>query len=274
MNTRISAGAVAVAAFVLVVMLAPPAMAQQVPGPTAGDRRESARSEESKGGSINIDIDGDEKNGGLSQTVVMILLLTVASVAPGILLLMTSFTRFVVVLSLTRNALGLQGIPPTQVLIGLSLFMTLFAMGPVLSQVNEQAIQPALKGKISSSRAMERGFEPLREHMLTQVEKDDLKLFAGLQSDTRPATSDDVPASALIPAFVVSELRSAFVIGFIIFIPFLVIDLVFAASLMSLGMVMVPPVLISLPVKLLLFVLVDGWGLIVRSVLGSVTGAA
>lgn len=271
MLARTSLIAAGMAAFLLFATPSP-AAAQEPPDTIPAIEREGAFGDRGKGEALNIDIGGKKKGGGLSQTVTMILLLTVASVAPAILLLMTSFTRFIVVLSLTRNALGLQGIPPTQVLIGLSLFMTLFAMGPVLSQVNEGAIQPALKGEISTAQAAEKGFEPLRKYMLGQVDDEDLKLFAGLQSDARPSSADEVAASALVPAFVVSELRSAFLIGFIIFIPFLVIDLVFAASLMSLGMVMVPPVLIALPVKLLMFVLVDGWGLIVRSVLGSVTG--
>lgn len=209
----------------------------------------------------------------LSRTVLIILLLTVGSVAPAILLLMTSFTRFAVVLALTRNALGLQGIPPTQVLIGLALFMTFFAMGPVLDQVNREALQPALAGRISASEALERGFAPLRSYMLERTDPEDLRMFLGLSGAERPRSREDVAASALVPAFVLSELRRAFAIGFVIFVPFLVIDLVVSAILMALGMFMVPPVVISLPLKLLLFVLVDGWGLVVRSVMASAGGA-
>ena len=193
------------------------------------------------------------------------------ALAPGIVLLMTCFTRFVIVLSLTRNGLGLQGIPPTQVLIGLALFMTFFVMGPVFSQVNEDAIQPALAGKISTSEAFERGFEPLRAFMLERTDPSDLDTFAS-EASVDAATPQDVPARVLIPAFAISELRKAFLIGFLIFVPFLVIDLVVSAVLMGLGMVMVPPIVISLPLKLLLFVLVDGWALVVRSLMASAGG--
>ncbi len=218
---------------------------------------------------VTIDVQGDE---GLSRTVVVILMLTVGAVAPGILLLMTSFTRFVIVLGLTRNAIGVQTIPPSQVLIGLALFLTFFVMGPVLAQVNDDAVQPLLAGEIDQGTAVEAGFAPVRDFMLTQVRDADLELFMSLADAPKPATAADVPAGTLIPAFVISELRTAFVIGFVIFVPFLVIDLIVSAVLMSLGMVMLPPVFISLPLKLLLFVLVDGWSLIVGSVVSSVTG--
>ncbi len=220
---------------------------------------------------VTIDVQGDA---GLSRTVVIILLLTVGAVAPGILLLMTSFTRFVIVLGLTRNAIGVQTIPPSQVLIGLALFLTFFVMGPVLTEVNDAAVQPLLAGEMGQEEAVQAGFEPVREFMLGQVRDDDLELFMSLADAPKPATAADVPAATLIPAFVVSELRTAFVIGFVIFVPFLVIDLIVSAVLMSLGMVMLPPVFISLPLKLLLFVLVDGWALIVGSMVGSVTGVA
>ncbi|MGH2735349.1 MAG: flagellar type III secretion system pore protein FliP [Actinomycetota bacterium] len=220
---------------------------------------------------VGIKVESDDP--GLSRTVVIILLFTIASVAPAILLLMTSFTRFVVVMGLTRNAIGLQGIPPNQVLIGLAMFMTFFVMSPVLGQINKEAVQPALDGKISTTVALERGFKPLRTFMLEQTDEDDLELFTSMTRDTKPRNESEISATALVPAYVISELRTAFLIGFIIFIPFLVIDLVVSAAMMSLGMMMVPPIVISLPLKLLLFVLVDGWGLIVKSVLGSVTGA-
>jgi flagellar biosynthetic protein FliP len=209
---------------------------------------------------------------GLSRTVVIVLLFGLASLAPAILLLMTSFTRFVVVLLLTRNALGLQGIPPNQVIIGLALFLTLFAMGPVLSQVNHQAIQPALSGKIGWAEAAKKGYAPLQVYMERQVKIEDVALFTNVSGAPRPKTVADVPPRVLIPAFVLSELRRAFLIGFIVYVPFLVVDLVVASGLMSLGMVMLPPVVISLPLKLLLFVLVDGWGLLVRSLLMGAKG--
>ncbi len=215
---------------------------------------------------VGIRIRSDDP--ALSRTVLIILLLTVGSVAPAILLLMTSFTRYVVVLALARNGLGLQGVPPNQVLIGLALFMTFFTMGPVFSQVNERALQPALAGEIGTEVALDRGFAPLRAFMLEHTDPEDLRMFLDA-SGARAGGPRDVPARTLVPAFVISELRRAFTIGFLVFLPFLVIDLVVSSVLMSLGMVMVPPVVISLPLKLLLFVLVDGWGLIVGSLMSS-----
>ena len=264
-------------AFAALVLLAPAAQAQtpndrEFPGRVVQENRGGVSEPRSPRGVPDIGIDIKSDDPSLSRSVVLILLFTVGSVAPAILLLMTCFTRFIVVLSLARHALGLQTTPPTQVLIGLALFMTFFAMNPVLSEINDRALQPALAGEISTSTALSKGFEPLREYMLKQTKEDDLRLFTSLASDSRPEDAEDVPASALIPAFVVSELRTAFLIGFVVFVPFLVIDLVVATALMSLGMVMVPPVVMSLPIKLLLFVLVDGWGLLVRSVLSSVTG--
>jgi flagellar biosynthetic protein FliP len=220
---------------------------------------------------IAVSIESDR--GGLSNTVLIILLLTIGSVAPAILLLMTSFTRFIVVLALTRNAIGVQTIPPSQVLIGLAIFLTIFAMGPVFSEVNEDAVQPLLNGEIGQAEAMEAGYEPLREFMLAQTRPEDLRLFMDLSDQPRPENETEVAASTLIPAFVISELRTAFIIGFVIFVPFLVIDLIVAAVLMSMGMVMLPPVFISLPLKLLLFVLLDGWSLLIGSVVESVQGA-
>ena len=217
---------------------------------------------------VRLSVESDE--GGLSQTVVIMLLVTVGSVAPSILLLMTSFTRFVVVLSLTRQALGLQTVPPGQVLIGLALFLSIFTMGDVLSEVNEDAIQPMLAGEISQSEAVSAGYEPLRDFMLANVREDDLQLMIDLSGSDQPAAPAEVSASTLVPAYVISELRAAFLMGFVIFVPFLIIDLVVAAVLMSMGMMMLPPVFISLPLKLLLFVLVDGWVLITGSLVQSV----
>ena len=219
-------------------------------------------------GEIGFTIQTD--SGGLSNSVLIVLLLTVGSIAPAILLLTTSFTRFIIVLSLTRNAIGAQAIPPNQVLIGLSLFLTMFVMGPILSQINDEALQPMLAGELSQSEAFDAGFAPLQTFMLAQTDEDDLQMFLELRGDEAVATPEDISPTVLIPSFVLSELKTAFVIGFVIFIPFLVIDLVVSSVLMSMGMVMLPPVFISLPVKLLLFVLVDGWGLIVGSLVASV----
>jgi flagellar biosynthetic protein FliP len=217
-------------------------------------------------GSVTLDLDTGKEP---SKAIVAILMLTVLSLAPALLLLMTSFTRIVIVLSLTRNALGVQAIPPNQVIVGLSLFLSLFIMGPTLEKVNEQGIQPLLSGEKNYSQAYEDGVQPLRQFMLKEVKPKELALFVKANGDERPPRPEDVSMSALVPAFVLSEIKTAFIIGFVIFIPFLVIDIVIASSLMSMGMMMLPPVLISLPFKLLLFVMVDGWALVVRSLLSS-----
>jgi flagellar biosynthetic protein FliP len=222
-------------------------------------------------GGVNIDVNGDST---LSRTVVIVVLLTIGSVAPAVLLLMTSFTRFVIVLGLTRQAIGAPNIPPNQVLVGLAMFLTFFVMNPVISEINDQAIQPMLRGEIDAGEALDKGFDPLREFMLRQTDEDDLRLFMRISGSEQPESPQDVSAATLVPAYVISELRAAFVIGFVIFIPFLIVDLVVASVLMSMGMVMLPPAFISLPLKLLLFVLVDGWGLIIGSVVQSVHGVA
>ena len=218
--------------------------------------------------SVTVTLDGQD--GALSQTVVVLVLLTVGSVAPALLLLTTTFTRFVVVLGLTKNALGLQTVPPSQVLVGLALFLSMFTMAPTFRQVNETAVQPYLAGELEQGDAFRAGFEPIRDFMLTQTREADLQLFVDLAGADQPSDPSEISPTTLIPAFVISELRAAFVMGFVIFVPFLVIDLVVAAVLMSMGMMMLPPVFISLPVKLLLFVLVDGWVLIAGSLVRSV----
>lgn len=206
---------------------------------------------------------------GGDDAVSIIVVLTVLAVVPTVLVLATSFTRILIVLSLTRNALGLQGVPPNQVLIGLSLFLTLFVMGPTVSQANEESLQPFLAGEIEQSEAFETGLEPFRAFMLDQVREKDLSLFVDMSGLEEPETPEDVPLTTLIPAFLVGELRAAFIIGFVIFVPFLVVDLLTSATLMSMGMVMLPPVVISLPFKLLLFVMIDGWALLVPTLVGT-----
>jgi flagellar biosynthetic protein FliP len=208
---------------------------------------------------------------GPSNSLVLLLTLTVLSVAPALLLMTTSFTQIIVVLSLTRNALGLQGIPPNQVLAGLALFLSFFVMSPVISQVNTTAVQPYLKGDLTFSQAYDRGSVPMRSFMLKNTRPEELALMVTLSKQPPPKTKDDVSLATLVPAFVLSQLRSAFIIGIVIFIPFLIIDLVVSAGLMSVGMMMVPPVVVSLPFKLLLFVLVDGWGLVINAVVGGFT---
>jgi flagellar biosynthesis protein FliP len=199
----------------------------------------------------------------------LVLGLTVLTLAPAILIMLTSFTRTIVVLSLLRNAIGLQQMPPNQVLLGLALFLTFFVMAPVLQQVNDNALQPFVNGQISQEEAFDTGMKPVREFMFKQVREKDLALFVHLAKIDQPQTPDDVPTYVLVPAFIISELKTAFQMGFFIFIPFLIIDMVVASTLISMGMIMLPPVLISLPFKLLLFIMVDGWYLIVRSLVTS-----
>ncbi|CAA7602957.1 FliP family [Acididesulfobacillus acetoxydans] len=212
---------------------------------------------------------GNSTGQQLSTSLQILLLVTVLSLAPAILILMTSFTRIIVVLSFVRNALGTQQLPPNQVLIGLSLFLTLFVMEPTLSQINTQALQPYLHHQISQTQALGKAEEPLRTFMFKQTRQDDLQLFVTLAKIKRPKTYGDIPTYVLIPAFIISELKTAFQMGFAIFIPFMIIDMIVSSTLMSMGMMMLPPMMVSLPFKLLLFVLVDGWHLVVQSLVTS-----
>lgn len=204
-------------------------------------------------------------NGEFSEMINLFLLFTLIALIPTLLILTTSFTRILVSLSFTRNALGTQQSPPNQILIGLTFFLTLFIMRPVYSEVTEDALLPFLEGEISREEAFEIGEEPVKEFMLAQTRGSDLELFVELAEEDLPDTPEDLPLTIVIPAFTISELRTAFTIGFLIFIPFLIIDIVVASVLMSMGMFMLSPVMVSLPFKMLLFVLVDGWYLIVES---------
>ena len=221
---------------------------------------------------VNVDLDGEEGKDGPSRTVTIILGLTVLAIAPSLLIMMTSFTRIVVVLSLVRNALGLQGIPPNQVLVGLSMFLTVFVMGPVLTQINDTALQPYLDGKMTQSQALEEAEVPIKEFMLANTRESQLDLMIDLQGGEAPKEPTDTSLVTLVPAFVLSELQSAFIIGLVLFVPFVILDLVVSAVLMSLGMMMLPPVFVSLPLKLLLFVMVDGWALTITSVVTNYKG--
>jgi flagellar biosynthetic protein FliP len=216
-------------------------------------------------GTVNVNLG----NGKPSQSIVILIALTVLSVAPALLLLCTSFSKVFVVLSITRNALGLTTVPPNQVLAGLALFISLFIMGPVMSQMNSDGVQPYLKGEKTQTVAFNDGVKPLREFMLNHTRKDELALFTKVANRPMPKNRESVPLSTIVPAFALSELRAAFIIGFVIYIPFLVIDMIVAASLMSLGMMMLPPITVSLPFKMLLFVLVNGWGLVVTALVAS-----
>jgi flagellar biosynthetic protein FliP len=241
------------------VLTATPAYAD--PGGPAGPAGPTGDS------SVTIDL------GGLtdrpSSSVTVLIGLTLLSLLPAILLSCTAFTKILVVLGLTRNALGLQQTPPNQVLAGLALFLSVFIMGPVLSEINDIGLQPYLSGDKTASAAFDDGIEPLRGFMLDNTGDEELRLLTSVADRDLPKDRDDVATTTLIPAFVLSELKAAFIIGFIIFIPFLVIDIVVSGALMALGMMMMPPVMVSLPFKLLLFVLVDGWALVIKSLVAS-----
>ncbi len=263
-------GALALVGLVLVLLVGPGADVAHAavdPAPPVGPVEPTPPVGPVGDPTVTIDVNGP--NGGPSGSIVVLLAITLLSVAPSLLLMMTSFTKIFVVLALTRNALGLTGVPPNQVLAGIALFLSLFVMGPVLGEVNDLGVQPYLDGTLSFSQAVDAGSGPLREFMLGQTREDDLALVTRAADLPNPGSPEDVAITTLIPAFLLSELRSAFIIGFVVFVPFLVIDLVVSSSLMSMGMMMLPPVMVSLPFKLLLFVLVDGWGLIVTALVGS-----
>jgi flagellar biosynthetic protein FliP len=203
------------------------------------------------------------------NAVKMVLVLTVLTLAPAILIMMTGFTRILIVLSFLRQAMGVQQLPPNQLLVGLSLFLTFFVMGPAFTEINQKAVQPYLSGNLSQDLAIDNALAPLRRFMFTQTRDQDLGLFVKLSKIQQPKTRADVPTIVLVPAFIVSELKTAFMIGFIIFLPFLIIDILAASVLMAMGMMMVPPIVISLPFKIMLFVLVDGWSLLIGSMVKS-----
>ncbi|MGF7489395.1 flagellar type III secretion system pore protein FliP [Bacillus velezensis] len=205
----------------------------------------------------------------VSSIVKLLLLLTVFSVAPGILILMTCFTRIVIVLSFVRTSLATQNMPPNQVLIGLALFLTFFIMAPTFSEINKEALTPLMDNKISLDEAYTKAEKPIKEYMSKHTRQKDLALFMNYAKMKKPESIQDIPLTTMVPAYAISELKTAFQMGFMIFIPFLIIDMVVASVLMSMGMMMLPPVMISLPFKILLFVLVDGWYLIVKSLLDS-----
>jgi len=218
---------------------------------------------------LNIQIGRSESPEDVAVTVQIILLITLLSLAPAFLILLTSFTRIIIVLSLLRHALSTQQMPPNQVLIGLSLFLTFFIMSPVFTEINNQAIQPYLNKEITQREAFDRAIVPLRAFMFKHTRENDIALFLRAGNYPQPANESEVSTIVLIPAFVISELKTAFQMGFMLFIPFLIIDMVVASVLMSMGMLMLPPIMVSLPFKILLFVLVDGWHLLVQSLIVS-----
>ncbi len=219
--------------------------------------------------SLNIGVGTATKPNDVAVTVQIFLLLTIMSLAPGLLIMTTSFTRISVVLSFLRTAMGTQSAPSNQVILSLSMFLTFFIMTPVWQQINKEAYQPWKAQQISQEQAMERAVKPVRKFMLSQTREKDLALFVSLSKLPRPKNAEDIPTLTIIPAFMISELRTAFQIGFLIYIPFIVVDMVVASVLMSMGMMMLPPVMISLPFKILLFTLVDGWGLVIGSLVNS-----
>lgn len=218
---------------------------------------------------INIGVETAANPKDVALSLQILFTLTVLTLAPSILIMMTSFTRIIVVLSFLRSALATQQMPPNQVLVGLALFITFFTMSPYLEQVNKDGLQPYLAGTINQETALTAALKPMRTFMFKQTRENDLALFVNLSEGPRPSSQDDVPTMILIPSFIISELKTAFQIGFLIYIPFIVIDMVVASTLMSMGMMMVPPAMISLPFKLLLFILVDGWHLIISSLIAS-----
>lgn len=216
---------------------------------------------------LNIGVDAARNPQEVSTSLQIIALLTIMTLAPSILLMMTAFTRIVIVLSFLRTALGTPTIPPTPVLIGLSLFLTFYVMAPTLDEVNRTALQPYMKNQISFEAALSRAEKPVRAFMLRQTYTSDLNLFLRLRNQTPPRSPEEVPMLTLIPAFVISELKTAFTIGFYIFIPFLIIDLIVASTLLSMGMMMLPPVVVSTPAKLLIFTLANGWGVLANALI-------
>jgi len=218
---------------------------------------------------VEIRIGGGNTKGGLTTPMQILVLLTLLSVVPAILVSVTSFTRLIIVSHFLRQALGTQTMPPNQVLIGLSLFLTIFIMQPVMAQINKDALQPMMDGKITEMQALDQASVPLRQFMMRYTRDKDLALFLNIAKQPKPRNMQDLPMRIVIPSFMISELKTAFQIGFVLFIPFLVIDMVVASVLLSMGMMQLPPVIVSTPFKILLFVMVDGWNLIVGSLVRS-----
>jgi flagellar biosynthetic protein FliP len=221
---------------------------------------------------FSIDVDQNQSSGKVGVVMQIFLLLTILSLAPSILVMLTSFTRIAIVLSLLRQAIGSNQIPPSQIIIGLSLFLTFFIMTPVWQTVHQESIKPYLAEEIDASQALEKAMQPVRKFMIRQTREKDLSMMVQVAKIQRPKNIDDVPTHVLIPSFIISELRTAFQIGFMLYVPFLIIDMVVASVLLSMGMMMLPPVMVSLPFKLMIFVLIDGWYLIVGSLVKSFTG--
>ncbi|MBW2623950.1 MAG: flagellar type III secretion system pore protein FliP [Deltaproteobacteria bacterium] len=218
---------------------------------------------------LNVQLTEADSPEKVAAVIKILFVLTVLTLAPSILIMMTAFTRLAVVFSFLRQAMGTHQAPPNQVIVGLALFLTIFIMTPVWTQINNNALQPYMAEKISEEEAFNLAAGPIRDFMFKQTRESDMALFVGIAKLDRPANKDDIPLTALIPAFVISELKTAFTIGFLLYVPFLIIDMVVASTLLSMGMMMLPPIMISLPFKLMLFVMVDGWNLLVGSMVRS-----
>lgn len=217
-------------------------------------------------GPLEFTLNSGEDGGNFAATLQILMVLTIITLAPSILIMVTSFTRIVIVLHFLRSALGTQTTPPNQILIGLSLFLTFFIMSPIFTQINANAIQPLSQNEITQEEAFRAGVEPLRTFMIEQTNTKDLKLFVDIAEISEINSLEDIPITVIIPSFIISELRKAFIIGFLVYIPFIVIDMVVASTLMSMGMMMLPPTIISMPFKILLFIMADGWNLIIGEV--------
>jgi len=218
---------------------------------------------------VTVDLGSDGEEGNISSALQILAMLTVLSLAPAILMVLTSFTRIIIVLSMLRQAFGMPSTPPNTVLVSLALFLTLFTMMPIVEQVNERAYAPLVAGEMTALEAAQEAIEPLREFMIRETREEDMALIVDLSGQPQPQTIADIDTTTLIPAFMLSELQTAFQIGFVIFLPFLLIDLIAASVLMAMGMIMVPPLTISLPIKVLMFVLIEGWALVTTALVGS-----
>jgi len=246
---------------------------ERVSATTVDEIENSTGIEEAPDNNFSLNITSNSGSTSMSSTLRILLVLTVLTIAPSIILMVTSFTRIIIVLNFTRTAMGLQTTPPNQVLIGLSLFLTFFIMSPTISQINENAIKPFEAGQITQEQALEAGIEPVRTFMFEQTNRKDLKLFLEISGNEEQLENyNEIPTSTLIPAFMISELRKAMIMGFLIYLPFIVIDMVVASTLMSMGMMMLPPTTISMPFKILLFVLADGWNLVIGQIVKTFYG--
>ncbi len=255
----------------IIFFAAAPAYARATSSGVDQTTQDSIAAEPDNDDDFNLSISSNMGSTNLEATLQILIVLTILALAPAILVLLTSFTRIIVVFHFLRTAIGTQTTPPNQVLTGLALFITFAVMAPVFMQVNNDAVQPYMKGTIKQEAALERGIAPLKEFMLKQTREKDLKLFMDMneQKSEDMESIEDIPIMTVIPAFVISELRAAFIIGFLLYLPFIVVDMVVASTLMSMGMMMLPPTVISLPFKILLFVLADGWNLVISQLVNS-----